>query len=672
MSRPIIAIGASPAPAHLPEPASEALVSSWPWWRTSECGTGYHELVDATTGEVRSIAARCDVSGCLSCSRRFRRRALTPARYLTARGCRAYHVTLTAATGHVTSATDRDVFISSVRRLLRSAVRHGYWLGGWAVLEGVSKSGSSSISCPARAYLGHERLALAEQLSCLEGRCEFCDGLGFLPSCHLHAHLLVVVPSRVGGLWYSQAVTPDDLLALTPADFQVGVRSGRWSKHLRRIARIARLEDWQLAPGQVSLWAWLRAYGFAIADFRALNSGRPLGEGLDGQTVEYLSKVAISYDSKVASGQTEARRLAALLADGRPRGRRSVWSWGVASAYRVKTIEPDLVYQGSVNLAQSIGRRGAHIRPREMDWSEREAREIPAVLVVSISRNRIGEFASADDAEDERAREFAHALGPAGPSALYDERVAPVDTGPELLDFLGRRAPKLTPIDLSGVAKRATPPPLGGSGGPSGLSATPSGGSGGLADTSAVDASTIPEIRGLPELQPGPLLAGATTVSWCAPWVRRTDHWAVYGVGDQVASVGTPHRDTARCRRSLCELMARRAATWWWRECATGGWRWQHLVDICGQWADEICQGDYWAFMSRVWRELQSWTWAQPWAPGLEHSRSPALTRRAWLNEVIYRLSGLLERLSVRGPVRSLELSGMPGSVESSKGAVAP
>lgn len=320
-------LGASlPSPAPLPSllrvvvagsepsdpPAAAGEERRYRWWKPYGCRSAAGVRVDGV-----QLGAACRARGCIECHPVALREMMTGLDVVELRpGERAYSVRFTS-TARVMTRADVADFLRRVRQLMREWEQEHGLGAGWWVAEVVVKpdEGRTRIRCPVRLAAPQageldrwrpeaQRVVRETLEDCQSGTaCLLCDGTGWLPAVHLHAHAVLFARP----FWFGEG--PGD-----PA---------------------------RLPPG-CEAWQSFRGGGFA--DFyRRHGLGNSQAENLrtKGGAAAYITKAARIYLSKVSRDRDhQAEQRAAMVASaiyGRERHR---GTHGRAYGVRSRSVNP--------------------------------------------------------------------------------------------------------------------------------------------------------------------------------------------------------------------------------------------------------------------------------------------------------------------------------------------
>jgi len=177
------------------------------WWLPFRCGQ--KTTIHTKNG---SFGGACNSRGCLTCHQKKIRKSISAIEEVKKYpGSSLYAIVLSPKMGRVKTAEDVNSFLKSFRKLLRrwqrsNGLHFGYWVAETVIKDNESPT---KIHCPIGQYLDDDYSPGEKKLhdNCKNGNCPICKGLGYLPSVHLHIHLVVCCDS----FWFGRGEVPKDL-----------------------------------------------------------------------------------------------------------------------------------------------------------------------------------------------------------------------------------------------------------------------------------------------------------------------------------------------------------------------------------------------------------------------------------------------------------------------------
>lgn len=406
----------------------------WAYWGATQCGVDSAVWTHRASGHTCISPIGCRVSGCRVCHSARRFASLEGLRGLRARESHRWYFATLTPPERITTYEERDKWLMQLRRTLGRLQAEGHINGAYVITEATEaveyRRGGKTVPqgtpgavarsapwsrqpCPAREGWWRGQGECARHVgpqweaSCRAGHCSICDGRGWLPVAHLHAHVLIVArpfwygarslaesardPGKVGrsARWaqeqgFADFEAPPDTVARYVAElggvghaFTDGAGRRRYEGDvppcaLCRGQGCGHCDHAGHAPLRVGMRGWLEGHGWRVFDFQSI-------ETPDAASA-YLSKIVSWYSSKVADSEHGALLLGAWMA-----GRRSAWAvgelFGLASARR-KELGRDV--QG-LSMEDRAPRRVDELttaRPASESWVEGEpGKEHPRATV---------------------------------------------------------------------------------------------------------------------------------------------------------------------------------------------------------------------------------------------------------------------------------------------------
>jgi hypothetical protein len=186
------------------------------WWLPFECGKK-----NTIVSHGQRFGMGCGSRSCLTCHQKKMRKSVSAVGDLKRyKNSGMYSCVFSPSSGRIKSHDDVNDFLTKFRGMLRRWQRsHGLHFGYW-VAECVVKDDEppTDIICPVRT--GNNPLPNDITNKIFEdcttgGNCPICRGRGYLPSVHLHIHLVVCSEP----FWYGDGSPPEKLKGWLTQDF---------------------------------------------------------------------------------------------------------------------------------------------------------------------------------------------------------------------------------------------------------------------------------------------------------------------------------------------------------------------------------------------------------------------------------------------------------------------
>ncbi len=291
------------------------------WWLPFRCGT--QTTVHTKNG---SFGGACNSRGCLTCHQKKIRKSISAIEDVKKyRGSSLYAIVFSPGVGRVQTTEDVNTFLTGFRKLLRRWQRsHNLHFGYW-VAETVIKDDEqpTNIPCPIGQHLDEDYTPIEKDMhdNCKNGNCPICKGRGFLPSVHLHIHLVVCCNS----FWFGRGEVPKDL------------------QH--------QFDDF----GGLGWWGFCESEGLGVSKCELMKSRKGMINYVSKACMNYLSKVDKNEKGKVDWLSSQRGAMVASYVYGSKRHRGACGSiYGLTKKTRDVTNYITVQYEPPTNLASNM------------------------------------------------------------------------------------------------------------------------------------------------------------------------------------------------------------------------------------------------------------------------------------------------------------------------------